>query len=250
MRFFWILGFILCSSITVLAQGEIDSTPKALTRHEYTLGGILYNSGWGAEFSYGKMKNIKLKALYSVDFAVVHAAKEIKISNPYSPKNSRYVYGKTHSLINLRLTYGKLYRFYQKLDKGGIEVRGYYKIGAVFGFVKPIYYKIGREEKIEKFNSAAHVSSESIYGKASIFKGFSEIKIVPGVNMKAALSFEFGKKDLIINAIEGGVSADVFPKQIELMANDYNDFYFVSLFIVGRFGKVVNPRMKYLIPKK
>lgn len=248
MRFFWIIGFILCSTLTSLAQGEIDSTPRALTRHEYTIAGILYSNGWGAEYSYGKMKNIKRKTLYSADFAIVHDPKEIKISNPYSTQNSRYVYGKTHSLINIRITYGKLYRFYQKLDKGGVEVRGYYKVGAVFGFVKPIYYKIGREEKIEKFNSAAHVSSTDIYGKASYFKGFGEMKVVPGVNVKTALSFEFGKKDLVINAIEGGVSMDLFPQKIELMANDYSDFYFVSLFIAGRFGKIINPRMKYLSP--
>lgn len=250
MRFFGIIVYVTFLSITSFAQGEIDSTPKALIRHEYTIGGILYSSGWGAEFSYGKMKTIKLKTLYSVDFAIVHDPKEIKISNPYSSQNSRYVYGKTHSLVNFRFTYGNLHRFYQKLDKGGIEVRGYYKIGLVLGFAKPIYYKIGSEQKIEKFNSAAHVSSNDIYGKASFFKGISETKVLPGVNAKSALSFEFGKKDLIINAIEGGFSVDVFPKKIEIMANEYNDFYFISLFIVGRFGKVVNPRIKYMKTKE
>lgn len=250
MRFFWVIGFFLSFSLSTLAQGEIDSTPRALTRHEYTIAGLLYNNGWGAEFSYGKMKNIKVKKLYSVDFAIVHDPKEIKISNPYSSQNSRFVYGKTNSLINIRLTYGKLHSFYRKLDKGGVEVRGYYKIGLVVGLLKPIYYKIGSDLKIEKFNSASHFSSYDIYGKASYFKGFGELKVVPGLNMKAAVSFEFGKKDLFVNAIESGFSFDVFPKEMELMANEYNDFYFFSLFIVGRFGRIINPRIKYLSPKK
>lgn len=239
------VGMLLSSTFT-FAQGEIDSLPRALIRNEYSLAGLLYSNGWGLELVYGKMKNIKKKSLYSFDFAVVYDPKEIKISNPSSSKYSRFVYGKTHSLINIRVCYGNQRRFYQKMDKGGIEVRGYYRIGAVIGFLKPIYYEIGSERDLEKFSSGAHVSALEIYGKANYFKGFSEMSVVPGLHLKGALSFEFGKKDRIINAIEGGVSVDVFPKEMELMANEYNDFYFLSVFLCGRIGKIVNPRMKLL----
>ncbi len=246
MRYLILIGFCILQAFLSFGQGDIDSLPKALIRNEHSFAAHLYTNGWGAEYCYGKMNNIHKKTLYSFDFSVVHDPKEVKVSNPYSSENSRYVYGKTNVFFDTRFTYGKLFSLYQKKDKGGIEIRCYYKIGPVLGFLKPIYYKVGADMKVEKFNSAAHVSIADIYGKASFFKGFNEMKVIPGIHAKGAVSFEFGKKDLMISAIEGGVSVDVFVKEIEIMANNYNDFYFAALFISGRFGKIKNPRLRYL----
>ncbi len=249
MRNLIVIGFCILQTFLSFAQGEIDSIPKALVRNEHSVAGHLYTNGWGVEYCYGKMNNIHSKTLYSFDFAIIHDAKEVKVSNPISSDNSRYAYGKLNVFFNTRFTYGKLHNLYQKKDKGGVEIRCYYKIGPVFGFLKPIYYKVGKESKIEKFNSASHLNITDIYGKASFFKGFSEIKIMPGAHIKGAVSFEFGKKDLIINAIEGGLSIDIFMKEVEIMANDFNSFYFAALFISGRFGKIKNPRIKRIKTK-
>jgi len=249
---FLVVASCLLQSIVALAQGQVDSLPKALTRHEHTIGGILYTNGWGVGYSYGKMNKAKLKTLYSADFAIVHDPKEIKTTNPASSENNRFVYGKTNFLLNLHFTYGKLYRIYEKKDVGGIEIRFFYRIGPSFGIQKPIYYRfnIDGDESVEKFTNATHQSIGNIEGKASFFKGFDEINVIPGIHTKIGVSFEFGKQDLVINAIEGGVSVDVFPKRIELMANDFNQYVFSSLYLTLRFGKIINPRIKKIKAKQ
>lgn len=243
---FLVVGFFMLQVVVVFAQGQIDSLPKAFTRNEHTVGGVLYTNGWGLGYAYGKMKKAKLKTLYSVDFAIVHDPKEIKTTNPASSDNNRFVYGKTNFLLNLHFTYGKLHRLYEKKDVGGIEIRYFYKLGPSFGFQKPIYYRFGVDSvvSVEKFTNATHQLISNIEGKASFFKGFDEINVIPGVHANVGVSFEFGKQDLLINAVEGGISIDVFVKKIELMANEYSQFAFPSLYLSLRFGKIVDPRIK------
>lgn len=243
---FLFVGICVLNGFGVFAQGQIDSLPKAFTRHEHTVGGNLYTNGWGIGYTYGHMNKAKLKALYSIDFSVIHDPKEIKTTNPASSENNRFVYGKTNFLLNLNFTYGKLHRLFEKKDVGGIEIRYFYKVGPAMGFQKPIYYRFisDGEESVEKFTNATHHLIGNIEGKASFFKGFDEINIVPGIHANGGVSFEFGKQDLLINALEGGVSLDIFTKRIELMANEYSQFIFPSLYLTLRFGKIVDPRIK------
>jgi hypothetical protein len=73
-------------------------------------------------------------------------------------------------------------------------------------------------------------------------KGTGELSFVPGGFVKVGASFEFSKKDILVNALEGGVSLDIFAKNIDIMANDNNRFYFLAIFVSYRFGKIINPR--------
>jgi len=54
------------------------------------------------------------------------------------------------------------------------------------------------------------------------------------------MSFEYSKSDITIHAIETGVSLDLFPKEMVIMATEQNNFYFLTLFVAYRFGKVVD----------
>lgn len=250
-RFLTILIWLILS-FSAFSQGEIDSMPRSSIRNEYTFAADVYANAWGLGFSYGKMINIRKKHLYSSDFAIVKDFKEEKISNPYIRGGGRFVYGKKNALLVWRFSYGQLFRIYEKKDKKGIEIRWFYKVGMSLGFAKPIYYKFidNNQIVIGKFSKTpAQVSIVDIQGKAPFFKGFKEIDVVPGVHTKLALSFEFGKRDLSINALESGIAFDFFSKKIELMANDYNKFYFLSLFLSARFGYIKNPRLKHVDKK-
>jgi hypothetical protein len=230
--------FQLIYSSIVFAQGDIDDEKRALIRNERTFHLSLNSNGWGGGFAYGKMVNIYRKKIYSVELVTIKDAKELKINNPYQPEFHRFIYGKNNVFYNFRFGYGHLFILYDKKDKGGIEVRWFYTAGPLLGVLKPVYYVTNlKPEIIEKFNP-----SREIYGGASYFKGFDELSVVPGAFIKVGTSFEFSKKDLAINALEGGVTLDLFPKKIDLMANNKNQFYFLAIFVSYRFGKIINPR--------
>lgn len=237
MRRIIAICIFLFQASVFFGQGQIDSTPKVLVRNEITAAILINSNGWGGEVSYGKMKNIEHKQFLSFNFATIKDAKEIKLSS----ENGRFVYGKVNEFVVFRFTYGYLNRLYEKKDIGGVEIRWFYKIGPALGLEKPIYYQINDSvvQKLTKNNR------DIIEGKASFFKGLGESSIVPGLHATVGTSFEFGKKDLNISAFEGGVNFDIFPREIIILDNDLNQFYFVSLFLAYRFGRIVNPRIKY-----
>ncbi|MBI9066128.1 MAG: hypothetical protein JEZ09_02470 [Salinivirgaceae bacterium] len=238
MRAFILIGVLVLLSVKVFSQGEIDSEKKVLIRNERTFYILLNTNGGGAGYSYAKMINIYRKKQWSFELVKIKDPKEIKISG--DPNFRRYVYGKANDFITARVGYGYLYKLYEKKDKGGIEIRLFYNSGLSVGFLKPMYYYIGSQELfVEKFSQSNH---NIIRGGASYFKGFDETIVLPGVFVKAGASFEFSKRDILLNSLEGGLILDVYPKKVEIMANDLNKFYFLSLFISYRFGKVVNPR--------
>ena len=123
-------------------------------------------------------------------------------------------------------------------------MRRYWSVGPALGVLKPVYYEVAdygdTQFRLEKFNSATHM--QSIFGRASFFKGVKEIKVVPGGTVRGGFSFEYSTSDISIHAIETGLSLDIFPKNIEIMATEIqkNDFFFVTLFISYRFGRVID----------
>ena len=89
-----------------------------------------------------------------------------------------------------------------------------------------------------KFDPAIHQTQ--IGGRGPFFMGFNELKVVPGCNRKAGLSFEYSQRDAIIHALEAGVSLTVYPKEIPIMATEQNNFLFFNLSVGYRFGKIVD----------
>ena len=68
--------------------------------------------------------------------------------------------------------------------------------------------------EIENFDSSIHTFN-NVIGSASFFEGVDEIKIKPGINLKAALNFEFGSAKSA-SAIEVGFLGEVFQMKLSL----------------------------------
>lgn len=233
-------------------QGEIDEEQKIFYRDEKTIAGFLSTTGIGLNLSYAKRIDGYKKVLYHIDIAEIKHPKELKLSNHTSLFNSggSYVYGKLNKFFVLRTGIGKQKEMYRKIDKGGVSIRNGISGGLSLGFEKPVYYvmleytpSLEPQSVEKKFDPGPHASNQ-IERNASFFKGFDELKLVPGVYAKYSYMFEYGKMDEIIHAIEGGIIVDLFPRSIKIMAHDNNDFVFVSLYIGYRFGKVVDSRFK------
>ena len=244
----WILGIWLFHLIGgfLFAQGEIKSQARIFYRNEKSIGISLNSNGMGISGRYAKRINARKKTLWEIDLANIKHPKEIKISNSYY-NNRSFVFGKENLFINLRGGWGKQHEMFRKVDRGGISIRRYFTVGPAIGFLKPIYYEVFKAGgggvndyyiTEEKFSTSTHQGN--IYGRASFFKGIDETSIMPGIYGRFGMSFEYSKSDITIHAIETGVSLDLFPKEMVIMATEQNNFYFLTLFVAYRFGKVVD----------
>ncbi|KPL12479.1 MAG: hypothetical protein AMS26_17580 [Bacteroides sp. SM23_62] len=246
----WVLGIWLFHLVGgfLFAQGEIKQQARIFYRNEKSLGISLNSNGMGISGRYAKRLNARKKTIWEIDGANIKHPKEVRISNYYY-NNRSFVFGKQNLFLNLRGGWGKQHEMFRKVDRGGISIRRYFTVGPAIGFLKPIYYEVFKAGgggvndyyiSEEKFDPSIHLGY--IYGRASFFKGFNEIAVVPGVYGRFGLSFEYSKSDITIHAIETGVSLDLFPKKIEIMATEQNNFYFLTLFVAYRFGKVVDAK--------
>ncbi len=236
---------LIINSLISYSQGEIVEQQGPLYKNEKSGAAYLSSNGLGLDLRYGKRVNARNQILYQVDFMIVKHPKETRINNNYN-NNQSYVFGKVNSFFELKGYIGKQHEMFRKNDRGGISIRYNYNIGPTLGILKPIYYEFlyttgtgtnGYYSKIELFNPSKY---QDILGKASFFKGFNELSLVPGGTVKAGLSFEYSKDDVKLNALDVGVSLDLYPKAIPIMASNNKNFYFLNLIVGYRIGKVID----------
>jgi hypothetical protein len=233
-------------SIPILAQGEIDEQTRLLFRDERSFAGFLNTNGFGANYRYGFWRNARNQFIIDGDFSYVKHPKEVKTTVAYDYTTHRYTYGKKNLFWELKGTAGWQKELFRKIDKGGISVRLFYSGGVAIGFLKPIYYEvytlspIGEPINMELMKFDLSIHQTNIGGRGPFFKGFNELKVVPGLLGKAGLSFEYGKKDAVIHALEAGVSLTVYPREIPIMATEANNFLFFNLMVGYRFGTIVD----------
>jgi hypothetical protein len=258
------LGITHCF-FAVYAQGEIDLQPRVLYRNEWSLAAMLNSNGFGANYRYGKRLNADNKHLFEVDFAYFKDPKERK-SLSQTTTGARYVEGKKNLAFDFRFGYGKQHEIYRKHDAGGVAIRRFYNVGPSLILLKPIYYEVADPEgpdsryliqrpQPEKYD--AYWQNVYILSRASFFKGFKEISVLPGAFAKFGFNFEFGNQDRIIHALEAGLIAEGFIQKVEIM--DFNNphisqskvaqnqQFFLTNFINKRIGKSLHP---YKIKKK
>lgn len=247
MRKYLILAvIILSSSISLMAQGEIDDQLRVMLRDESTVGAFLNSNGWGINYRYGFWRDYKNQFIIDGDFSYVKHPKEVKTTVAYDYNTHRYVYGKENLFWELKGTVGWQKELYRKHDKTGISVRLYYSGGLAIGFMKPIYYEvytfssIGEATNKEYMKFDASIHQTQIGGRGPFFMGFDELKVLPGLYGKTGFSFEYSQKDAIVHAIEVGMTLTAYPKEIPIMATEKNSFIFFNLNVGYRFGKIID----------
>ncbi len=119
--------------------------------------------------------------------------------------------------------------------------------GLVMGLLKPYYIQIqeqgnaARDIKYDSKDSLAFLGQGSnfqIIGGSGFTKGWSELKIKPGVFLKTSLRFDFGRFNETIQALEIGMSVDAYASKIPQMV--YNPSQ--QLFFQGHFALVFGRR--------
>jgi len=241
-----IILLALISSGSLFAQGEIDEQLRVMLRDESSFGVFLNSNGFGANYRRGFWRDARNQFIIDGDFSYVKHPKEYKTAISYNFNTYRYVFGKENLFWEIKGFAGWQKELYRKIDRTGISVRLFYSGGLSLGFLKPVYYKvltispIGEllDEEFLKFSPSLHQSN--IGGRGPFFMGFNELKVVPGATGKAGFSFEYSQKDAIVHALEAAVSLTVYPRDINIMATEQNNFLFFNLMVGYRFGRIID----------
>ncbi len=235
------LIIILCFiPLVVNGQELADTTYGRLYPHNYSVGITFNTSGWGFYGEYGRQKNYKYFNTYSLSITNIHHKNEFKIRGITGTRS--YYYKKINSLVVLRPAFGGNLKLSDAKREDGIEIVFKWKVGPAFGFVKPVYLDIVKQQGIgassiaEKYDPEKH-ENINIEGKANWTKGVGEGNFQIGTSTKMGVNFNFAKDKSSISGGEIGFMVDYFPiKEIELMYGTDNFRLFGAFYLQFELG--------------
>ena len=195
-------------------------------RKQNSFGIQLRTNGYGFFYELGKRRSPRYSNLYLFEFTEIKDRKEDKLGGAENFFSNSYVFGKQNNFYQFKLGFGQQYILGQKGNKNGVAVTANVTAGLSMGLLKPYYLQAidsaGREVTISyEQDSITFLDRGSIIGGAGFTKGWSELKLKPGLFVKAALRFDFGRYNERIQALEIGMSVEGFAQKIPMLV--YNE---------------------------
>jgi len=207
-------------------------------------GGKLITDGYGIFYEHGKYKTISTTNLWWIELGERRDPKEKKsvlgdgagfqIGNPF-------IYGKINNFYYLKVGFGQQRLIGGKDVKNGVAVSAIYGGGLSLGLLKPYYLNISTPDTSATIkysdSPALFLDPGAIIGGAGFTKGFSEMTVVPGLHARVALRFDYGHFNELLSAIETGVNAAFYTKDINMMYSEPGKKFFFNAYVAIVFGK-------------
>jgi len=246
---------LLIVSMSVSAQEVL--LPKA---YENTNVGIVYDrevsfpvtlhtNGFHFGVNVGKLKTYYKTSYIGASLGHLKHPREFKRADPGSrfQGSSSFVFGKQNTLIPVRAFKGWK-RYYSGKDKRrGVAVATSFEIGATAGLLKPYVLQVAQEggSAISTANFVtfeedpdAYYNRDAIEGAGGLRRGWSSLKILPGINAKAAVHLDWGAFDELMRAVEAGVMIDVYAQNVDLLVPPAdNTPLFINFYLALHLGK-------------
>ena len=239
------------------APKPIVKKPKPLSTA--IAGGLRLNSnGWGLYGEYGRMMSDEGRdaekffdtRLFTIGFDEIKHPKEMRSSTQSSGGGDNpkpYIFGKVNNFYSLKLSYGFRKMIAGKPEGGTVSVHWMYQGGLALGLEKPYYLDafapqdnsgpiVRQTVKYSDANSAYFLNNNYIIGSAGFAQGLGETKLVPGLQARTGLHFDFSQRRKMVLAIDCGIAAEYYTRPIQILASQTDRPYFVSLYAGVQIG--------------
>lgn len=213
---------------------------------KHSIVGFKFNSdGYGAFYERGKIKSAFKTNIYWIELNEKKHRKEDKQSRTDGAVvfGNPFIYGKQNNFYQLKLGVGQQYMFGGKGNKNGVGVYFVYGGGLSLGLLKPYYLDIEsppnsgqiRQIKYSQADSAEFMGP-NIIGHSGFGSGWGELKFAPGIHVKTALRFDWGRFNNGISAAETGFNVEYYPTKVEQMVGVEPNHFFINSYIAILFG--------------
>lgn len=207
----------------------------------------LNTDGWTALYEHGRYKTRTTTNTWFLEIGERKSHKEERLTNVDQftgfPIGNPLVYGKQNVFYNVNIGIGQQKLIGGKGIKNGVAVSAIYGGGFSAGLLKPYYVTIidptTSETRDVKYEGAGDTLflSDRVFAGAGFTKGFNEIKFTPGAVAHAGLRFDYGRYNELLSAIEVGLSAEFYTKDMPIMVNQPPKKFFYNAYVAIEFGK-------------
>ena len=149
---------------------------------------------------------------------------------------SGYVYGKQNYLFAIRPQYGREINLFRKSSEGGVNINAILAGGPSIGVLKPYYVQVSYGRGVTRDEVFDATGKQNIVGSGGFFDGLGQAKLVPGINLKAALNFELDAFRQSNISLEIGFLTEVYTQKVNIMALSENRNLFTSGYVTVFFG--------------
>jgi hypothetical protein len=210
-----------------------------------TVYGIkLTSDGYGGFFEIGRGKSVKKAMLYQFEISERKHPKEEKGTNNFTNFSTPFIYGKINFFYPIKLGVQQQFLFGNKSNKNGVSVTGNIGGGLIVGLLRPYELQVDKsgERVFIRYDSPDSTrfinadTDQSVSGP-SFGTGWKHMKITPGLYIKPAVRFDYGRLNELVSAIEIGVSAEFYAKKIPQMLYNKQRQFFFSAYFALLFGK-------------
>jgi hypothetical protein len=232
--------------------------------HKHTAFGFkLTNDGYGGFFEVGRAKSIKKVTLFQLDITERKHPKEDKQTNISLP-TSPFIFGKINYMYPVKIGVQQQIVFGNKTNRNGISVTGNFGGGLSLAILRPYNLEVNDldkgSRKLVRYESndstlysstgtqKSYVPDSVLFTNGSLLsflqvsgsglgKGWNQLKVTPGLYAKAALRFDYGQYNEMLNAIEVGIAGEFYSKKIPQMVYSKPSQYFTSIYVSLVFGR-------------
>ena len=215
-------------------------------RKHSVFGIKLTSDGYGGFYEFGKAQSIRKALLFQLDFAERKQPKEEKQSHPVVPA-SPFIFGKINYFYPLKLGVQQQYLLGNKTNKNGVSLTANFGGGISLAFLRPYYLEVndtagGRKQiKYDSADSTTFVSGSKLYdlavSSAGFGKGWGDMKLTPGLYVKGALRFDYGRYNETVSALEVGGNIEYYTKGIPQLIFIKQKKLFFNVYVAILFGR-------------
>lgn len=175
---------------------------------------------------------------FGLELSNVKHPSELRVA---SQSGAFFTYGKSHYLYAIRLQYGREKLLFRKANQQGVQISAMASAGPTIGLEAPYYLSIGdgryeQYEAVPGTNPPTYPSPQRFIGPGKLFQGLGESSVVPGLNTKASVLFEFGTYRSNVAGIEAGVMLEAFTREIIIVPSQPNKSVYSSVFFTLYWG--------------
>lgn len=223
--------------LNAMAKAEEEGL---ITYKKHFLGGLkLTTDGYGGFLEIGRAQSITRSLLYQLEITERKHPKDDKFYDPNFTIEP-VIYGKINYFYPVKLGVQQQFLLGNKGNKNGVYITGNIGGGLIAGLLRPYMVKVvknGNQEYVSYDSDSTLFLQGPFYGAPGLTTGFNKLKVTPGIYIKPAIRFDYGKFNELISAVEVGVTAEYYTKAIpQIVLSEYKKFFF-SAYAAIIFGK-------------
>ncbi|MEO6403976.1 MAG: hypothetical protein ABIY51_08000 [Ferruginibacter sp.] len=209
-------------------------------RKHFVVGGKLTNDGYGAFVEVGRAQSVSRGLLFQLEMTERKHPKEEK--QAVSQNGSPIIYGKINFFYPVKLGVQQQVLLGNKGNKNGVSITGNIGGGLIVGLLRPYLVEVQKQGNNLEFvgydgADSSYFLNGPFYGGPGLGKGWGQITVVPGIYVKPALRFDYGKYNEMVNAIEVGLTGEFYSKKIpQMVYSKYKQFFF-GAYVAIVFGR-------------